>query len=51
MPLEHLFLVVLEHLHAQFPFGEGTCLDGIGQVAAVEVGIGAVGEHGLFPDQ
>ena len=42
--------LLVEQLHAQFPFGEVARLDGIPQVAPVEVRIGAVDLDRLVPD-
>ena len=42
--------VLVEQLHAQLPFREVAGLDRVPQVAAVEVGIGAVDLHRLVPD-
>ena len=47
--LEHLLLVVLEHLHAELPLGEGAGLDRVGEVTPVEVRVHAVGEQRLLP--
>ena len=40
--LELIGEVFVEHLHAQFPFREIAGGDGLPEIAAVEVGIGAV---------
>ena len=41
---------VVEQLHAELPFREVAGLDRVPQVAAVEVGVGAVDLHRLVPD-
>ena len=50
-PLERLLGVVLEGLDAQLPLGVGAGLDGVGQVATVEVRIESREELGLLPDE
>ncbi len=49
--LEHLVRGVREGLDAQFPLRVGARLDGVEEVAAVEVGVHAVDDLGLFPHQ
>ena len=41
--------VVVEELHAELPLREVAAVDGVPQVAAVEVGVGAVDLDGLVP--
>ena len=41
--------LVVEHLHAELPLREVAGVDGVPQVTAVEVGVGAVDLHGLVP--
>ena len=49
--MEGLVLGVGEDLHAQLPLGERTGLDGVGEVAAVEVGVEAAEHLGLLPGE
>ena len=42
--------LLVEELHAELPFGEVARVDRVPQVAAVEVGIGAVDLDRLVPD-
>ena len=48
---ERLRLFFREDLQAQLPLRVGAGLDGLPQVAAMKVGIGAGNLHGLVPDQ
>ena len=47
--LELVRELVVEDLHAEFPFGEVTALDGLPQIAAVKVWIGPVDLDRLVP--
>ena len=51
MPSKVCSVGVREDLHAQLPLGEGAVLDGVGEVAAVEVGVEPGGELRLLPGQ
>lgn len=44
-------LVLIDDLHVQLPFGVVALLDGLPEVLAVEVGVRAGGDLGLFPDE
>ena len=48
--VEAVGLLLGEGLQAELPLGEVAAVDGLPQVAAVEVGIGAVDLHRLVPD-
>ena len=48
-PLEHLVRGVREGLDAEVPRGEGARLDGVVEVAAVEVRVDPAGQLGLLP--
>jgi hypothetical protein len=48
---QRVFLVLRNHLHAQFPFGKVAVLDGLPQIAAMEVGVLAGDLLCLVPHQ
>ena len=50
-PLEHLVLAVLEDLDAELPLRERAGLDGVVEVAAVEVRVETAQQLGLLPRQ
>ena len=50
-PLEHLVGAVRHDLDAELPLREGAGLDRVGEVAAVEVGVGPGDDLRLLPDQ
>src|SRR5699024_6736028 len=47
--LEHLLLCVREHLDAKVPLGERASLDGIGEVATMEIGIHTASDLCFLP--
>lgn len=47
--LEHLLLGVREYLNTQVPLGVGTGLDGIGEIATVEVRVHTTGDLRFLP--
>ena len=48
--IEAIGEILVEHLQAQFPFGKCAALDSIPQIAAMEIGIGAVDLDRLVPE-